>query len=539
ESVEVITNPSAKYDASGGGAGIINIVLKKNKKTGYNGNVRAGVDKLGAINSGFDFNYRQNKINVFGSINYNQRKTNTTGSVYRQNLLDTPQTTINQSLIDKSSGRFIFARAGLDYFMTNRTTLSLAGFRVNGKFSPYQSQDITSDSLFNSGTTSSYSNRISNGSREFNGRGLAFGLKTIFPKSGEELTADANYFSGNSENNSYYTTNYFANGPESPVTGTGLQKILGSGKDYNLILQTDYVNPIAKNLKLETGLRAAIRGRENNNNNYIFDNSMNDYKLLPSVSSNYKSTDNVYAAYASLTGSKGNFGYNVGLRAESSDYTGELTDTKQSFSNTYPISLFPSIFLSQKLNGDQQLQLSYTRRVNRPNFFQLIPFADYSDELNITQGNPGLKPEFTNSFEAGYSKNFNKNNMLMVSAYYKKTNDLITSYMQPGIYPFNGDAVIINTYINANSSQTYGSELTGQNYISKWWDMTTDINIYNGKINASDKSIVSNAMWSWFGKWNNNFKLPSKFILQVSALYQSKTQIMPGSSSNGPGGPPG
>ena len=535
ESVEVITNPSAKYDASGGGAGILNIVLKKNRKIGYNGNIRAGVDKLGAVNSGVDFNLRQNKVNIFGSINYNQRKSNTVGSVNRLSILDSPQTKINQENSDESSGRFIFARAGLDYFITNRTTISLTGFRANGKFTPYEAIDIATDSLYNSGTIRSFSQRTSDGTREFNGQGLTLGFKYLFPKAGEELTADANYFSGEMGRSSLYTTNKFATGIGSAVESSTLQKITGSGTDYNAIFQVDYINPISDKVKLETGVRGAIRGRENNNANYLYDNSLDEYKLIPSSTSNYKNTDNVYAAYASITSSIKNFGYKVGLRAESSSYTGELTETGEKFSNNYPISLFPSLFISQKLGGDQELQASFTRRINRPNFFQLIPFADYTDELNITQGNPGLKPEFTSSLEASYSKSFKKNNSVMASVYYKKTDNLITRYLEPGSNPFTGKSAIINTYINANSSQSYGAELTSQNYLTKWWDMTTNLNIYNAKINSDDKTIASDAMWSWYGKWNSNFKLPANFNIQLSATYQSKTQLLPGSGSGGQG----
>lgn len=539
ESVEVITNPSAKYDASGGGAGILNIVLKKNRKTGYNGNLRAGVDKLGAVNGGGDFNVRQNKINFFGSLNYNQRKSNTVGSVNRLNLQEVPQTSILQENEDHSTGRFIFGRAGLDYFITNRTTLSFAAFRVNGKFNPGETIDITTDSLYSGGTIRSFSDRISEGTREFNGRGISAGMKYIFPKAGEEWTADASYFSGNMDNSSLYTTNRYANGSGSSIASTLNQKIMGTGSDYNLILQTDYVNPVSNKVKLEAGVRAMIRGRENSNSNYYFDNSINDYKLIPSTSSNYKNTDNVYAAYGSLTSAIGNFGYKLGLRAESSDYTGELTETGERFSNKYPISLFPSLFVSQKLGNNQELQAGYTRRINRPNFFQLIPFADYTDELNITQGNPGLRPEFTNSLEASYSKSFPKNNNILLSAYYKKTDDLITRYLEPGTNPFTGKAAIINTYINANNSRAYGAEFTSQNRLSKWWDMTTNVNVYNAKINSDDKAIASEAMWSWFGKWNNNFKLPANFNVQLSATYQSKTQLTPGGGGGGMGGPPG
>jgi outer membrane receptor protein involved in Fe transport len=540
-SVEVITNPSAKYDASGGGAGILNIVLKKDRKTGYNGNVRLGIDRLGALNTGVDLNIRQDKINVFASLNYNQRKSNTIGSVNRLNLLESPQTLINQDNTDKSTGRMMFGRMGLDYFINNRTTLSLTAFKMSGRFNPYEEIDITTDSLYSGGITSTYSNRISNGTRQMNNQGFTVGMKTLFPKAGEELTADVNYFSGTNENSSLYTTNKYAAGLASAIAGTTLQKILGNGNDYNLVLQTDYVNSLSSTVKLEAGLQAAIRGRENNNYNYYFDNSAGDYKLVPSSVSNYKSTDNVYAAYASISSTIKNFGYKIGLRAESSNYTGELTTTGETFANKYPISLFPSLFVSQKLGNKQELQASFTRRINRPNFFQLIPFADYTDELNITQGNRNLKPEFTSSLEASYAKTFTGNNSFLASVYYKQTDNLITRYLEPGTNPFTGNAAIINTYINANSSRSYGTELTSQNYLTKWWDMTTNVNFYNAKINSDDKTVASDAMWSWFGKWNNNFKLPSNFGLQLSGTYQSKTQLLPssGSSSGGRSGGPG
>ena len=136
---------------------------------------------------------------------------------------------------------------------------------------------------------------------------------------------------------------------------------------------------------------------------------------IPSATSNYKNDDNVYAAYVSVKSAIKNFGYQVGLRAESSAYDGQLTNTGQKFSNKYPVSLFPSVFLSQKLNSKQELQFSYTRRINRPNFFQLIPYTDYTDSLNITRGNPNLVPEFTSSFEMSYSKTFKGNNNILGS----------------------------------------------------------------------------------------------------------------------------
>ena len=534
ESVEVITNPSAKYDASGGGAGILNIVLKKNRKTGYNGNIRAGVDKRGAVNGGFDFNVRQNKINLSAALMANQMKGRTTGTTDRLNLLDSPQTTVNQNNYNKTNGGFIFGKLGLDYFVTNKTTLSLTGFKVHGEFKPSETIDITTDSLYNSGKISANSERVSTSKRIFNGQGFAFGLKHLFAKEGEELTADANYFSAHNNGSALYSTNYFAGNSTIPLS-TELQQVLSGGNDKNLVIQTDYTKPFGKSTKIEAGLRAALRSRVNSNDTYLYNDSAKQYLYLPAASSNYKNTDNVYAAYVTYSSAFKDFSYKLGLRAESSNYAGELVNSGEKFKNSYPVSLFPSVFLTQKLKDNQQLQLSYSRRINRPNFFQLIPFIDYTDKLNITKGNPSLVPEFTQSLELSYLKTFKGNNTLLGSLYYKQTNNLITRFLDKELNPITGSEDLINTYINANSSYSAGAELTAQNYLTKWWDISTNVNIYNSQIKTD--SNAQPALWSWFAKFNSNFKLPADFTVQLTTTYQSKTNLPVNTNTGMMGGP--
>ncbi|MDE3248304.1 MAG: TonB-dependent receptor [Bacteroidota bacterium] len=533
ESVEVITNPSAKYDASGGGAGILNIVLKKNRKTGYNGNVRAGVDKRGGLNGGGDFNLREGKVNFSAALMVNQMKGRTTGTTDRLNLQDSPQTSVFQENLNKTNGGFGFGKIGLDYFITNKTTLSVSGFKVHGEFKPWESISITTDSLYNSGKVAANSDRLSTGSRTFNGQGLVLGMKHLFAKEGEEWTADMNYFTGRNNGVSNYATNYYS-GNSSQVYDKEVQQVLSGGNDKNFVIQTDYTKPLGNGAKFEMGLRAALRSRVNNNNTYLQDNS-GQFVLVPSATSNYKNNDNVYAAYATYSGNLKDFGYKLGLRAESSNYSGELTNTGEQFKNTYPVSLFPSVFLTQKLASNQQLQLSYSRRINRPNFFQLIPFVDYTDKLNITKGNPGLVPEFTQSFELSYLKTFKGNNSLLGSLYYKRTDNLITRYLDKQTNPLTGTEDLINTYINANWSYSAGAELTAQNYLTKWWDISTNLNVYNSQIKADSNTQA--ALWSWFGKFNSNFKLPSDFTMQLTATYQSKTNL-PVNSNQGMMGPP-
>jgi len=524
QSVEVITNPSAKFDASGGNAGILNIVLKKNKKTGYNGNLMAGVDSRGGFNGGGNFSVRQGKFNLTAALMANKRKSLTTGTTDQLYTWDTLNLKTVRSLQDaetKNNGAFMFGRLGIDYYVTNRTTLSLSGTKVHGEFKPSTISQLSSDSNYYDHVVTTSGDRISNTDRTFNGTGVQGGMVHNFTKDGHQLTADVNYFGGKNEGNQYITSDsYDANGT---FMGTSNQRQLSEGKNQFITIQTDYANPITKNIKLEAGLRAQLNKLSNKNETFYVNGA--EAVKVPGTSIDYSNNNNVYAAYATITSSIKKFGYQVGLRAERSDYTGILNDTGH-FSNNYPISLFPSVFLSYKLENRQELQANFSRRVNRPNFFQLIPFTDRSDSLFITRGNPDLRPEFTSSFEVSYSKTYGKNNSFLASAYYKYTTDLITGFQSLEYNQDLGRVETINSYENANSAYSYGLELTTVNYMAKWWDFNLNVNIYNSKINADNLSNLSQeGLLSWFGKWNNNFKLPANFTIQLSANYQSKTNL--------------
>ena len=538
ESVEVIANPSAKYDASGGGAGILNIVLKKNRKKGYNGSLRAGADSYGGANAGASLNVRENKINISADINGRLMRDRTTAAIERMDYSTTPNNYLQQNELDTSKGSIYFGRLGLDYFINNRTTLSLTGFAMHHESRQTSNLVMNTDSLYSAGKISQSSQEEIIGSHAFNGRGATLGVKQLFAKDKEELTADASYFSGTGSNNSLYTTNYYTNGNGSSLGSSELQKILGSGNDHNIILQTDFSDPLTARTTLEAGLRAALQSRLNISNNYTYDPDSAAYVLIPSAASNYKSQSNVYAAYMTLASSIGNFTYKAGLRVESSNYHGTLLNTGQGFHNQYPVSLFPSLFLGEKLGEGQELQLSYTRRVNRPNFFQLLPYTDSSNKLNITRGNPSLVPEYTQSVELSYLKTFSGNNSFMGSVYYKHTDHLITGYIEADTNAATGTTTLINSYINAESSNTVGAEATGQVTITKWWDLTTNVNLYHSAINVGvADGAAQQALWSWFGKLNTSFRLPAGLTVQVSGMYQSKSNLPVSTNANQPGPP--
>ncbi len=530
ESVEIITNPSAKFDASGGTAGILNVVLKKNKRVGYSGSVRSNLDSRGRVGLGGDINVRMNKVNFFLNANMNQRKSISNGTTDRTTLIGIPNTALHQTDQSVSKGQFMFFRGGFDFFLDNRNTLSIAGNIAKGQFKPYSSSDIEIDSLYPVIKTS-YSDRNSNSNSKFNNAGALISFKHIFPKQGEEWTADINYNRSKNNNLNLVSTNYYADYFSSLIS-TFNQQQDGNGTNENIVVQTDYVKPLNEKSKLEAGLRAQFRKVDNKNNFYIIGNG-GSLTYVPDQSVNYNSTDNVYAAYATYSNQYKNFGYQLGLRVESSDYVGNLPDKGQSFSIQFPVSLFPSIFLNQKLKNDQDLQLNYSRKINRPNFFQLYPFTDYSDSLNISRGNPGLSPEFTNSMELSYQKTFKNKDNFIASAYYKNTNDLITRYQDKETNT-SGKEVLINTYINASASYVTGLELVSKNKLVKWWDLTSNLSLFTSKIKLNIAGQPEQDPFaSWFVKLNNTFKLPKNFSLQLSGEYNSKTILPPGGSNSG------
>ncbi|MDQ6609321.1 MAG: TonB-dependent receptor [Bacteroidota bacterium] len=524
ESVEVITNPSAKFDASGGTAGILNIVMKKNRRVGYSGNLRANIDSRARFGLGGDVNIRQNKINVFASGQYMQRRSISTGFTDRTTygLKDSVLYT-HQSDRTVAGGEFGFGRFGLDYFMDIRNTLTITGNFVRGGFKPVGTSNIDIDSAIHTITLhSSNQQRTTNSENIFRNKGAQVSYKHNFPKSGHEVTADVTYNKGRNENNSTITTNYFTM-PGYVYKNRYTQLQFGNGINENLTLQTDYANPITANSKIEAGARAQMR--KINSENTVTIAGKNNTTL-------YNSTDNVYAAYTTFSNRIKNFGYQLGLRLESSTYEGALPNKGQTFKINFPISLFPSMFLSQKLSDNDEMQFNYSRRINRPNFFQLFPFTDYSDSLNISRGNPGLKPEFTNSFELSYSKTFKNRDNFLASVYFKNTSDLITRLQALEFDTVLKKRIPINTYQNANNSYVTGLELTSRNKITKFWDLTANANLFTSKIDLTDQPSPDQFV-SYFFKLNNSFKLPKNFSLQLSGDYQSKVISSPGGRGGG------
>lgn len=540
DKVELITNPGAKFDASGGGAGILNIVLKKNKRIGYNGGVMAGADTQGGYNFGGDVSIRQGKFNVFARGMYRNRNNESTSFTERDNRNDT---LLVQNGLSKNTGGFRFFNLGTDFFMDNRNTFTVSGTYVKGVFDNDNNQTI--DSIAGN-SPFAYNSVLSTSHRQFTNVGGQFSYRHNFDSSSHFISFDANYNQAVSEGGSDINTLMYSDPSRTLLRRPNvLQYNNNDGTNQFSTFQIDYENPLDGITKIGAGVRANFSKFDSDNLQYVDSTGQggNAYVFQPLISSRYNFNEQVYAGYLTLSSRIGDkFTYQLGLRAERSNYdatnnaftrTGQ--DTATSFSIEYPISLFPSAFLTYKINESQDFQVNYSRRINRPNFFQLLPTPDLSDPYNVTIGNAGLRPEFTNSFEVTYNKTYKNRGNFLASAYWRNANNLIVGYQYM-------DTAIsispITTYINASNSNTVGLELTNKMNLFKIWELTLNVNFFNTKLVSDlEANPFTNERFSWFGKINNSIKLPHNFTVQLSADYQSKSVLPTGGGGRRGGGP--
>ena len=507
--VEIITNPSAKYDAEGA-SGIINIVLKKSHKPGISGQVFTRADTRGGYNEGADLNFSKKPFNVSLSYFFHDRNGPYTQTLTRHNLFDDSWLTQNSRGVD--NGNFQIGRVGLDYFLDNRNTISLDG--AVGGWSRKVHENLSTNYLDSNKFPDSTSLRNS-----FHGYSFLFYSGDInythhFRKKGHALTANADLRTFTNGGNGNYQTQFYDNTGE-PIYEPNIQTNIIDGSTNYFVGEIDYVNPLTAQSKLEAGLKATFRNFTSNYNVFNVDSGNQVFNDL--LSTDYTFHEGIYAGYLQYANRIKKFGYQFGLRAEEYRYSGAAPAKGATFSqaDSKP-QLYPSLFLSYKLTPEDQIQLNYSRRVIRPSFSQRIPYIDYSNPQNLQKGNPKLQPEYTNSFELNYNKIFGESNFL-ASFYFRNTHNLITTYTAP--YNNSRDTVI-NYVFNAKENNDYGAEFTFQTQITNWWNILADLNLFHTSIMADiDSQNLSNHKLNWFGKLSSDMTLPANFEIQLSGNY--------------------
>jgi outer membrane receptor protein involved in Fe transport len=544
EKIELITNPSAKFDAASSG-GIINVVLKKNKRVGLNGiaTLSGGTPKL--FSSNLNVNLRQGKFNFFTNGGYNQSGGKARGQTLRENRENGVATDyFNQFARNERSREFSSVRFGFDYFIDNRNTITLSQDFFKGRSGNEEIQD--QEYLNSNKVPEYYGKRSSEGRSVFNRRSSRMNYKHTFPLEGRELTADVIYNSGDrSDGSTIRNTYFFPDGSQYEPPAQVLND--GSSNEEQLTFQSDFVNPLKENIKIETG----IRSYHNKNRSFynVFANDNGQQVKLP-LSNNYEYREMVNALYFTFSVEKEKYSYQLGLRAEHSKFTGLLVDSAYKFGYEYPNkidriwdALFPSVFYTKKLGEDDEIQVNYTRRIRRPRFMQLNPFIEINDPVNLQQGNPQLRPEFMNSFELNYSNAY-KNGSFLGVLYFRNNPDDITQYSDTitaaQYQQLDNAAVdpnaILNTFINASTTNHYGAEFTLQHKLARNFDITPTVELEYRTVNANVKGLdLSNKGFNWEAKLIANYKIETNrasffnnFSFQLMGEYESAEVIPQG-----------
>ena len=505
ESVEVITNPSARYEAEGE-AGIINIVLKKNDDRGINGSFGATLGYPENFGASYSLNFRRDKLNFFSNFGVNYRRSpgggNSTQRFFEGGVLDEYFTSQTDQL---RGGIGADIQVGTDWFINDRNTITgsvlyRAGRDNNDATVIYRDLDAN-DNLLNQTT------REAKETQNDHNLETALRYERTFANPDQKWTIDFKYIlDDDTEIADYYETSTDRSEPL-------IQRSSNTEDEANLLLQTDYVHPINENLKFEGGLRAAVRTV---NNDFLVEeeNADGEFEALPEFNDQLKYTENIYAAYAISAAEFGPIGIQAGLRAELSDITAALLRSETRNDQDY-LSLFPSASVSYSFSDKDQIQMSYSRRLSRPYFRRLLPFSNFNNPRNNNIGNPNLRPEFTDSYETGYLHYFDRGSILS-SVYYRHTTGVIEELILPG-----EDGTSIEYPTNLSTRNSYGLEFNISYDLTDWWRFNTDLNFFRAITEGEfeDREFYADA-FSWYGRANTRLDVGEAWQFQSSFRYR-------------------
>ena len=527
ERVEVITNPSAKYNPEGT-AGIINIVLKKNRKAGYYGSLQAGVDTRGGYNAAGNVNFSSGKFESFVNVGTRVRKSEGEGYTNRQNLDDNgnPVSYLNQLRNDEDTRKPVIFRAGTTYHATDKDHFSFNGFGLLGR------GDETDWLNYTSNIPGSFTNslRTSAEKRKMNIGNFEIGYKRDFSeKSNLDLSASYNLVNITPESSFLQVSNYA--GGTSTSSYQFQENVM---KPRKWEFQADYVTEFGEQNKIEAGYKGEFLTSKSKVSTYS-GTSEGNAAFNEGLYNNFTYDQNVNALYATYSKRINRFGIQLGLRGEhtrtntnSLGYNQSETD-HPAYKDDY-FSFYPSAFLSYQLPSNNELQLNYTRRVSRPWGGQLNPFVNLTDSTNISYGNPLLLPQYSNSLELNYIKNW-ENHTLSASLYYRNTDNVIQriSYRD-------GD-IMKSTFENIAKTQSAGTELILKNNLFRMIDLTSTLNFYYNKLDGfsylpegATTPVVGEADedFSWSARIIANVMLPWGVSLQATGDYNSRELVAQG-----------
>ena len=519
ESIEVMTNPSAKFNPEGT-AGIINLVMKKNRKAGYYGSLSAGATlqngKPGS-NAGASINYNVGKFDVFANLGYRRMVGNGWGLTERTNYNNGDSTLLNQNSKTEFKMGGVFFRAGVDYHLDSKNTIGINGFGHNGMPDMYSNTDYLLTRKATNAKLRDYS-RENNASDQHKGYNVNLYHRIDFDKKGSNLMTNLSYSEhGNLGNQRYTQLDRLAAANNQDITQ------IADGNSNTIELKTDYTKKFTDNNRLELGWSSIWNDRLSNASGTDNFNK----KDIPEYYNVFDYAEQIHAGYATYGTRIDNFSVQAGVRGEYFRKDITSTSSRESIKldpQSY-FKVYPSVYLSYSLPNNNEVQLNYTRRVDRPRGRMVNSFRDYSDSTNISYGNPLLMPEMTSAFELNYIKNWD-NHTLSSSIYYRLNNDDIerVSFLRNG--------VLESTFMNLTKEHDMGVELVAKNRLFKILNLTSSLNFYYNKLDASVYTnelypevrvvLPAHENFSWDGRVIANLMLSPTFSGQVTGQYRSE-----------------
>ncbi len=520
ERVEVITNPSARYEAEGM-AGVINIILKKDNKQGFNGSGEVIVGSPLNLGLTANLNYRKNRINWFVNYGLANRVSPGRSKLYQEVYQEDGSTLLLQqrstSTVNSLNNSL---RAGLDYYFSEQSILTAS--YVWRRSDAHRITDIRYEDYRNTlDNYLGYALRRQDETEDEPNKEAILNFKKRFDQKGKELNASFTYLNYWERSNQLFTQNSYTTTGQNLPKGDLTQTSLNDEYENQYLLQVDYTQPFASKGKIETGIRTSFREMEND---YIVQEKQESgiFETIDGLDNVFLYDENILAFYGIVGNERAKWSYQAGLRAEYTDIETRLVETKESNPRSYT-NLFPSGHLNYKANEKNAFQLSYSRRIRRPVYNDLSPYVTFSDQRNFFSGNPNLNPEFTDSYELGHIL-YREKSTLFSTVYYRSTQDKIQRIRTVGDNGFS-----VTAPYNLVGEESYGLEFSGDYVASSWWKLDFNANFFYATVDGSNLNQNFQATTtSMLFRQSSRFTLPKGWDLQIRGNYEARRKTAQG-----------
>ena len=519
ERIEIITNPSARYEAEGN-AGILNIILKKEKKEGFNGSLELITGNPANFGGAANLNYRHKRVNFFVNYSLTYRNTPAKGNLYQEVYSPDTVSLLRQENEMALKGLNNNIRGGIDYFFSEKSVLT--GSYLFSRSDAERTLDIRyEDFLFNLSNPQSISTRRQDETEDEPKSEYSLVYKRTFAEKDHELVAELKFLDNWESSNQLFTQNYFKPNGEPVPDQNLLQQSLNDEYEKQFLAQVDYIKPIGTEGKFETGLRSSIRKMSND---YVVlqKDAAGTFFPLPDFDNIFFYDENIHAAYGIVANKKKRFSYQAGLRAEWTDVKTTLEKTEEVNPRKY-VNLFPSAHVSVEMGNENSVQISYSRRVRRPFYNDLSPFFTFSDNRNYYGGNPDLNPEFSDVVEIGHIKSFSKGSFSS-ALYYRNTNGKIQSIRT---VDDQGNSTTLPQ--NLEGERSFGAEFISNYSPFTWWKLDFNVNLFHSDIDGSNiVESFKTSTTSWFARQTSRFMFKKQFDVQLRFNYEAPQNTVQG-----------